>query len=519
MVCLAAVVVLAAVLRIPLALRPGLWVDEVFSLAMATGHSVEHAAAVARPAAGDLVVSPDARPAAAYSVFAEHEQPPASLGRVLRAVALSDTNPPLYYVLLWAWTRGAGTDDAALRLFSAACAIVCVPLFWVLGRWVHSNAVGLMAAMLFAVSPPALYYSAEGRMYALIWLLSLALAALTIALSLDRANRWLRAAWVVVAAAGLLTHYYFGFVWAACVLWLIVQIGSSGWKQLIALAAASGLAVLPWYARIPETLRSWRVTAGWLDGPLTLEQLGIAPLRLAGELVFWGTPAAARWLAFGMAGVLLLVAFNRRREYVSRRALLLVCWVSASIAGPVVFDLWRGTTTSALFRYALPGLPAAIVLLAVTLAPRRHTGGALLLIALVCCWWPALRETVFTAPARPGQPLLQIARRLDEWASSGSARPLVVMHTVPTGLIGVCRYMTARVPVLGSIVRLRSAPAPAELDVLRQTYGRVALLRLHDFVEPLAIRVWVAWLHEHARLDGGEQMGEAEIQYYVLRDR
>ena len=28
--------------RTALALRPGLWIDEIFSLAMATGHSLEH---------------------------------------------------------------------------------------------------------------------------------------------------------------------------------------------------------------------------------------------------------------------------------------------------------------------------------------------------------------------------------------------------------------------------------------------------------------------------------------------
>jgi len=39
--------VLAASLRCGLVARQGLWVDEVFSLAIATGHSIEHPAKIA----------------------------------------------------------------------------------------------------------------------------------------------------------------------------------------------------------------------------------------------------------------------------------------------------------------------------------------------------------------------------------------------------------------------------------------------------------------------------------------
>jgi hypothetical protein len=42
-------------LRIALAFHPALWVDEIFSLAMATGHSLEHSAQEANPELGDYV--------------------------------------------------------------------------------------------------------------------------------------------------------------------------------------------------------------------------------------------------------------------------------------------------------------------------------------------------------------------------------------------------------------------------------------------------------------------------------
>ena len=46
---------IAALLRIDISYRSGLRPDELFSLAMATGHSLEHPAVEANPSLGDFV--------------------------------------------------------------------------------------------------------------------------------------------------------------------------------------------------------------------------------------------------------------------------------------------------------------------------------------------------------------------------------------------------------------------------------------------------------------------------------
>src|SRR6202008_307351 len=88
--------VVATALRIQAASRPGLWADEIFSLAMATGHSLEHPARDADPALGGQTRQHFRR-------YAEQAQRPAGPGRVVRAVLLSDTSPPFYYLLLNLW--------------------------------------------------------------------------------------------------------------------------------------------------------------------------------------------------------------------------------------------------------------------------------------------------------------------------------------------------------------------------------------------------------------------------------
>ena len=123
---LLAVFVVAALVRLGLTGWHSLWVDEVFSLAIATGHSLEHPAATADPALGDFVEPKGPVHAEEFQRYLAHDDPPASPARVVRAVLLSDTSPPLYYLLLYGWTLVFGTSDVALRLFSTSL-VACMP--------------------------------------------------------------------------------------------------------------------------------------------------------------------------------------------------------------------------------------------------------------------------------------------------------------------------------------------------------------------------------------------------------
>jgi hypothetical protein len=153
---------LVALTRVAIVEWTPLWVDEAFSLAMATGHSLEHPSAVADRARGDYVEAPRALPASEYRRYLEHDDPPAGPERVLRAVMLSDTSPPLYYLLLHGWTRVLGTGDAALRLFSTFWALACFPLLWSLAKRVGGPAAAVPTCVLFYATPIGLDYSLEG---------------------------------------------------------------------------------------------------------------------------------------------------------------------------------------------------------------------------------------------------------------------------------------------------------------------------------------------------------------------
>src|SRR5262249_16186015 len=64
------------------------------------------------------------------------------------------------------WQRVVGPSDDLLRGFSALCGSLAVPFLGLLGRRLLSPAAGLGAAGLYALSPPAIEFSNEARVYA-----------------------------------------------------------------------------------------------------------------------------------------------------------------------------------------------------------------------------------------------------------------------------------------------------------------------------------------------------------------
>jgi len=88
-----------------------------------------------------------------------------SFSKALHAEA---TNPPLYYLLLHAWSAVWGTSEAGLRSLSAIPGIVSIWLVWRLGSLLISERVGLAAAAYFAVSSFQIFYSQEARTFS--WL-------------------------------------------------------------------------------------------------------------------------------------------------------------------------------------------------------------------------------------------------------------------------------------------------------------------------------------------------------------
>ncbi|EKD80019.1 MAG: glycosyl transferase family 39 [uncultured bacterium] len=81
--------------------------------------------------------------------------------------ALSDYQPPLYHFIAYAFNHLLGYSEIVLRLPSFFTGILTVYFVVKIGELLNSKRTGLIAGLLAATNPLLIYYSQEGRTYAM----------------------------------------------------------------------------------------------------------------------------------------------------------------------------------------------------------------------------------------------------------------------------------------------------------------------------------------------------------------
>jgi mannosyltransferase len=236
----------------------------------------------------------------------------APLAELLAAFLRPGENGPLYGLLMAAWVRLAGDGELTLRLPSMLAGALAVPALALLGRALGGWRIGLLAAGLLAISPYAVWYSQDAKMYALLTLLTPATwLALLAALRRDRPGWWL--AYAALTAVSFGVHVVSGLVWLSQVLvvllgWRRLGPARRGWRRTTLALLLPVLAIGLWRARYllsDDLLGSWQP-------PVTLpEMLAILAVKLA---VNRADPATEQWgaLLYAALAALGLTAWLRR---------------------------------------------------------------------------------------------------------------------------------------------------------------------------------------------------------------
>ena len=139
----------------------------------------------------------------------------ATLGDVVAWTYTSLDQMPVFNVITWL-LRGLGATEWALRLPSALAGALSVLAVYHLGRAVARPRVGLIAALLLAVLPFAVWYGQEARAYAVLMLFS-ALQMLYAYRAVVRGTVLDWAALALCSILNLYTHYLGLFTAAATV--------------------------------------------------------------------------------------------------------------------------------------------------------------------------------------------------------------------------------------------------------------------------------------------------------------
>jgi mannosyltransferase len=320
-----------------------------------------------------------------------------------------DGHPPLYYWLLHGWMEVFGDGDRAVRAFSGVLGLVAIGLAYLVGRRLSGRVLGVFAAAVMAVSPYAIRYSSETRMYELVVVL-----VLVAWLLLDAALRSPRPALLVglfaVSGALLLTHYWALFLLASVLLLLAYvvwrpptpQLRNAALRSGIALALG-GLLLVPWLSAM--RFQSQHTGTPWAPRPrptrvvsesildftggsfpestllaavvVTLCVVALLGRRAAGGGILLGRPARDWRLSAGCVAAATLVmgavvAFGTGSAFAGRYASVyfpvVVLIVAAGIA--LLPAGWARTGVFAVFAL----LSAAVVLAQIHLYDRTQAG-------------------------------------------------------------------------------------------------------------------------------------------------
>jgi 4-amino-4-deoxy-L-arabinose transferase-like glycosyltransferase len=133
-----------------------------------------------------------------------------SLPQIVQNTAV-DVHPPLYYFILHYWVALFGTSEFAVRFLSVIFGVLAIPMIYLVGRLLFDEEVGLLGALILAVSAFNITYSQETRMYSLMVLLAL-LSMYFFLRFLRKSGLVLSAGYVLFTALLLYTHVYGLFV-------------------------------------------------------------------------------------------------------------------------------------------------------------------------------------------------------------------------------------------------------------------------------------------------------------------
>ncbi len=141
-------------------------------------------------------------------------------------IATRDTNPPLYFLLLHLLKLLVGDEIFSLRFLGVAIATFSVPLIYNLGMVSFGGRIGLIAALLIAISPFHVWQSQVLRNYSLLLTLSLfsvyGLLRYILTSPGRRQIRWL-VLWSIAGLLSIYAHYFGFFVFAYTLIVIAIQ--------------------------------------------------------------------------------------------------------------------------------------------------------------------------------------------------------------------------------------------------------------------------------------------------------
>lgn len=388
----AAVLLLAAVLRLPGLADRSLWLDEAYS--------------------------------AWFAALPLHE--------LWTDAPRYETHPPAYYTLLKGWIVLLGNSEAALRSLSLIASLATVMLVACSGRLLRagipSDRIALLGALLVAINPASIVYAQEARPYALQTFAAtgaiLSALSMVVASGAAGATTSLRPLAIASGLLGLCaggtlwlhnTGLFIAFgIWSGLGVAILAVPHRARLSLLVATFCAGTMALAIWAPFLPMLVEQSRSVAAktfwvraetsdlwsaWLlvsGGPSLLAPVALA--ALLGLVVVWRRSRAAALLVAAIAVLpmtaMLAVHFAIRPIFIDR----LFVWMAPLVMALAALGLLRGPSTR-LVRLALAVLIFGLGLASAPTRPALED-------------WRGLVATI-AAQARPGDAVVALPSEID----------------------------------------------------------------------------------------------------------
>lgn len=439
------------------------------------------------------------------------------------AETLADVHPPLYYWLLHGWMSVAGQTAIAARGLSALCGTGAALVTILLARRWYGEAAGLAAGVVAALSPLAIDYSQEARMYALAMLLA-ALIFLALDHWLARPSAGRLAIYMLPAAALVGTHYFAATVVAASA--LVGLLGRRGAAQVWRWRAIWITAHLPLAALFLLMVSASQARlAGW-----TATKQAISAAQILSDLLqsfAVGLHPAEGWGAWGLLflGLALASLLLRPEPLRPEPGWAALAWLALPVAAMVALSLGQPYYKP---RFLLPALPAFQILVAAGVARVADAVGGRWarqpwLPATCACALVALLALASAAPlARVwGDPSLW----RDDYRGAAQAIAASIGPDDALILNGQSQIDTLdyylRTPqpryLLPRVRPLDPAAVTADLAQIASQHRRVyALFYVIEESDPQG--VMSAWLDERAYASGARWYGDILLRSWEMGD-
>jgi hypothetical protein len=284
-----------------------------------------------------------------------------------------EITPPGFFVFAWAFQK-LGDPTYWLKAPSVIASALTIPVTYALGVRTVGRWAGVIAGLLLAISPYAIFYGSEARAYALTGLFVVT-STLLLLVALERRRWWWWAGFAVAVAASMYGHYIAAFPLAAEGAWALWY-HRERWKPIVLSFVGAAVLYAPWIPGLLDDRDSPYQHAISRVWPFTWHYVGTALGQWTAGVPTWRVakvPGPIALVLLGVGVILLVGGLVFARGRLGRPSPRLVLLVALALSAPVLAALWSLFEPSVFVPRSFVGsLPALTLLVgaAVMAIPR-----------------------------------------------------------------------------------------------------------------------------------------------------